>query len=148
MNPDPRPWPSAVQLLEADGPVDERGGIVADDHDLVADRLHDPRVLGQRVLDVDDEPLDDVDGVLVADLLDEARVSREVREGERDPQTPEFSGRAVAEVVSVWPMTSCSMKCASSRLWSRSIIGEVSGSSSRAMPSISSAIGVPGRPRA
>ena len=40
----------------------------------------------------------------------------------------------------MWPMTSCSTKCCRNRWWTWSMIGEASGSSSRARPSISSAI--------
>ena len=46
----------------------------------------------------------------------------------------------------MWPMTSWSMKCASRRWWTRSMIGEASGSTSRASPCISSAISTPGTP--
>ena len=48
---DPRLRPLAVEPLEADRPVGQAAHVVADDHDLVADRLDDPRVLGQRRAD-------------------------------------------------------------------------------------------------
>ena len=44
----------------------------------------------------------------------------------------------------MWPTTSCSTKCCRKRWWTWSMIGEASGSSSRARPSISSAISRPG----
>src|SRR3954469_12286485 len=47
---------------------------------------------------------------------------------------------------SMWPMTSCSTKCVRKRWWMWSMIGEASGSSSRASPSISSAISSPPTP--
>ena len=83
------------QPLEADGPVDERGGVGADDHHLVADRLDHARVVGQRDLDVLDEALDGVDRLLLALLLGQARVAGEVGEGDRDPQAPEVERRAL-----------------------------------------------------
>ena len=46
----------------------------------------------------------------------------------------------------MWPITSCSTKWARKRWWTWSMIGEASGSSSRASDSISSAISIPGTP--
>ena len=48
----------------------------------------------------------------------------------------------------MWPMTSCSTKCCRKRWCTWSMIGEASGISSRARPSISSAISSPARRRA
>ena len=63
-DPRQRPPPAGEQL-EADRPVDERGGVRADHHHLVADRLDDPRVVGQRLLDGLDEALDHVQRLLL-----------------------------------------------------------------------------------
>ena len=82
---------SRDELLEADRPVGERADVGADDHHLVADRLHDARVVGQRVLDRLGEALDGVDGLLVAQLLGQARVAGEVGEGDRDAQAAEVA---------------------------------------------------------
>src|SRR4051812_13946238 len=64
-----------VELLEADGPVGQARRVGGDDHDLVADRLDDPRVLGQRALDRLDEVLDRGHRLLVALLLGQPRVA-------------------------------------------------------------------------
>ncbi len=80
---------SRLELLEADRPVEHRRGVGADDHHLVADRLDDARVVGQRVLHRLDEALDDVDRLLLPRLLGQARVAGEVGEGDRHPHAPE-----------------------------------------------------------
>ena len=102
----------SMQRLEADRPVGERAGVGADDHHLVADRLDDPRVVGQRALDLLDEALDGADGLLVALLLGQPRVAGEVGEGDRDAQAPEVERSPSPRSASMWPMTSCSTKCA------------------------------------
>ena len=79
------------QPLEADRPLGQRGGVRADDHDLVADRLHHARVVGQRVLDRVGEALDRVDRQLVAQLLGQARVAGEVGERDRHTQAPDVA---------------------------------------------------------
>ena len=84
------------ERLESDRPVHERGHVVADHHHLVADRLHDARVLGDRVLDRLDEALDVRERLLLALLLGEARVAREV--GERDRHLDAAQLRVVLEV--------------------------------------------------
>ena len=103
------------------------------------------RVVGERVLDVLDEALHRADRLLVALLLGQPRVAGEVGEGDRHAQPAEVErARRSSRSVSMWPITSCSTKCARKRWWTWSIIGEASGSSSRASPSISSAISRPG----
>ena len=81
------------QALEADGPVDHRARVGADDHHLVADGLDHARALGQRDLDVLDEALDGVDRLLLARLLGQARVARQVGERDGDAQAPEVERR-------------------------------------------------------
>ena len=79
----------ALQLLEADRPVEQRRRVGGDDHHLVADRLDDAGVVGQRVGDRLDEALDDVDRLVLPRLLGQARVAREVGEGDRHAQAAE-----------------------------------------------------------
>ena len=81
--------PLAVEALEADRPVGEGARVVADDHHLVADRLDDPGVVGERVGDGVDEALDVRERLLLARLLGEARVAGEVGEGDRDAHAAE-----------------------------------------------------------
>ena len=96
---DPRPRPLvAHQGLEPDRPFGEDHRIARDHHHLVADRLDDPGVVGQRRLDRLDEALDGADRLLLADLLGEARVAGEVRERDRDAQAAEVDVTLVAEV--------------------------------------------------
>ena len=66
-----------------------------DDHHGVADRLDHARVVGQRGLDVLDEALDRVEGVLVAGLLGEAGVAGQVGEGDRHAQATEVEVRVL-----------------------------------------------------
>ena len=83
-------WPLVVHELEADGPVGQRRRVGADDHHLVADRLDHPRVVRERVLDRLDEALDRVERLLLALLLRQPRIAREVREGDGDAQAAEI----------------------------------------------------------
>jgi len=78
-----------LQLLEADGPVAQRGGVGPHHHHLVADRLDDARVVGERDLDGGLEALDEVDRLLLPGLLGQPRVAREVDEGDRDAHAPQ-----------------------------------------------------------
>ena len=64
--------------------------VVADDHHLVADRLHHARVLGDRVLHRLDEALDVGQRLLLALLLGEARVAGEVGERHGDLDAAEL----------------------------------------------------------
>ena len=90
VDPDPRARPRVRgERLVADRPVGERARVGADDHHLVADRLDHARVVGQRDLDAGDEPLDDVERLLLPRLLGQPRVAREVGERDRDAQAPE-----------------------------------------------------------
>ena len=80
---------SRWSCLEAHRPVGQRRRVGADDHHLVADRLDDARVVGERVLDRLDEALDEVDRLLLPRLLGQPRVAGEVGEGDRDAQAAE-----------------------------------------------------------
>ncbi len=71
------------------------GRVGADHHHLVADRLHHARLVGQRLLDRLDEALDHVERLLLARLLGQPRVAREVGEGDRHAQAAELVARAV-----------------------------------------------------
>ena len=98
---------------------------------------------GSVSLDGLDEALDGVDGLLLALLLGQPRVAGEVGEGDRHAQAPEVElaplevGLHVADDVLLDEVRR-------KRWWTWSMIGEASGSSSRARPSISSAISRPG----
>ncbi len=132
-----------VQLLEADRPVDERGGVGADDHHLVADRLHRRarrRAASPRRLD---EALDRRRPPPPPRPPPSAACSRRGRRT-RSRRAAGRGRRRPSTSTSMWPTTSCSTKCRRKRWWTWSMIGEASGSSSRASPSISSAISRPG----
>ena len=66
------------EMLKAHRPVGQGLHVLADDHHLVADRLDHARVVRQRLDDRLDESLDKRQRLLLADLLREARVAREV----------------------------------------------------------------------
>jgi hypothetical protein len=89
MDADPRQRPLGLQLLEADRPLGQRRRVRGHDHHRVADRLHDPRLVGQRVLHPLDEALDDVERLLLPRLLGQPRVAREVGERDRHAQAAE-----------------------------------------------------------
>ena len=97
MHADARGGPVAIQTLEPDRPVRERLHVLADDHHLVADRLHHAGVVRQRLRDRLDEALDERQRLLLALLLGESRVAGEVAERERHPHAAELSV-LVAEV--------------------------------------------------
>ena len=90
VDPDARQRAPPEVLLEGHRPVQQRGRVGADDHHLVADRLDDARLVGQRELDLLDEPLDGAHRLLVAELLGQARVARQVGERDRHAQPAEI----------------------------------------------------------
>src|SRR5207244_12809770 len=67
-------------LLKADRPVRELRRVVSDDHDAVSDVLHETRADRERVLDRDDEPLEQIERLLLALLLGEAHKADQVRD--------------------------------------------------------------------
>ncbi len=74
--------PLLEQRQEADRPLRQRHRVGRHDHHLVADRLHDQRLRGERRLDRLDEPLDQVERLLVALLLGVADEPGQVDEAE------------------------------------------------------------------
>ena len=84
VDPDPRLRALGEAAEEADRPLGQRAGVGRDDHHLVADRLHDRRLGGQRRLDRVDEVLDDVERLEVALFLGVAGEPGEVDEAEGD----------------------------------------------------------------
>ena len=93
------------------------GGVGADDHHLVADRLDHARVVGQRLADQLDEALDDLERLLLAHLLGQPRVAGEVGEGDRDAHPAERG--VVGDRARGGRRRPARAKCCSSRWWTR-----------------------------
>ena len=117
----------------------------ADDHHLVADRLDDARVVGQRRARPPRRSARPRSTRLLLALPPRSGACSP--RGRRRRSRP-AGGRGRASPRRGRPpcgrSTSCSTKCRRKRWWTWSMIGEASGSSSRARPSISSAISRPG----
>ena len=112
----------------------ERGRVRADDHHLVADRLDDARVVGQRVLDRLDEALDRGHAPPPRPAPRSCACSRRGRRRRSPRAGGPRSSASSSRSASMWPMTSCSTKCCRKRWCRWSMIGEASGSSSRGEP--------------
>ena len=67
----------------------QRHRVGAHDHHAVSDVLHHARALGQRILDRDDEALEQVERLVLALLLGEADEPDQVGEHDRHPQDAE-----------------------------------------------------------
>ena len=80
-----------LAAAELDRPTGKRGGVGADHHHLVTDRLDHSSLVWERLGDQCDEPVDRVDRHQLALLLGQLRIAGEVGERDGDLQPPDLA---------------------------------------------------------